>query len=138
MTYEIISKFIKDITFEIPSAETFVMLDKEIKKYSLVFDVSSKNFKRNIIEVNLILKLIPKQETKRKINVEINVTALVSIKGDLKDNKAIEKIILVNVPTDLYPMLYDTFVYLFNKSGIEKIGIKKEVNFENLPREKIK
>ena len=60
MNYEIISKYIKDISFEIPSAETFVMLDKEIPKYNLVFDVQSKPFKKNILEVNTILKLIAK------------------------------------------------------------------------------
>ena len=32
MSYKIISKFIKDISFEIPSAETFIMIEKEISK----------------------------------------------------------------------------------------------------------
>ena len=32
MSYKILSKFIKDISFEIPSAQAFVMLEKEIIK----------------------------------------------------------------------------------------------------------
>ena len=32
MSYTIISKFIKDISFEIPNPETFVLLEKEITK----------------------------------------------------------------------------------------------------------
>jgi len=39
MSYKIISKFIKDISFEIPSAQAFVMLEKEILNYNLKFDI---------------------------------------------------------------------------------------------------
>jgi len=136
MKYEIISKFIKDISFEIPSAETFVMLDKEISKYNLVFDVSSKPFKKKIIEVNTILKLIAKEEVKSKIHVEINVTALVSIQDESKDKKSLEQIILVKVPSYIYPMLYDTFIYLFSKSGVKDINISKDVDFAKLYNER--
>ena len=50
MNYTIISKFIKDISFEIPNAQAFVMLEKEIANYSLNFDIKSQPFKENIIE----------------------------------------------------------------------------------------
>ena len=39
MSYKIISKFIKDISFEIPNAQTFVLIEKEISKYNLMFDI---------------------------------------------------------------------------------------------------
>ena len=79
MSYKIISKFIKDISFEIPNARTFTMLEKEISKYNLNFDIKSKQFKDNIIEVNTILRLMPNQEVKHKILTEINLTTLISI-----------------------------------------------------------
>ena len=138
MKYEIISKFIKDISFEIPSTETFVMLEKEVSKYNLVFDINSKPFKNKIIEVNTILKLESKEEVKRKIHVEINVCALVLIKIDSSDKELLEKIILTEVPADIYPILYDTFIYLFSKSGIKNVSIKKTVDFENLYNERKK
>ena len=138
MKYEIISKFIKDISFEIPSTETFVMLEKEVPKYNLVFDISSKPFKKKIIEVNTILKLVAKEEVKSKIHVEINVTALVLIKADSAAKELLEKIILTKVPADVYPTLYDTFVYLFSASGIKNVGIKKIVDFEKLYNERKK
>ena len=138
MKYEIISKFIKDISFEIPSTETFVMLEKEVSKYNLVFDISSKPFKKKIIEVNTILKLAAKEEVKYKIHVEINATALVLIKADSTDKELLEKIILTKVPADVYPTLYDTFVYLFSASGIKNVGIKKIVDFEKLYNERKK
>ena len=79
MSYTIITKFIKDISFEIPDAQTFVMLEKEITKYNLTFDINSKQLKENIIEVNTILKLIPNQEVKHKMLTEINLSTLISI-----------------------------------------------------------
>ena len=130
MTYEIISKFIKDISFEIPSAQAFVMLEKEILNYNLSFDIKSKPYKEKIVEVNTVLKLTPNQDIKNKILAEINLATLVTIENVGKDE--MEKIILVKIPTEVYPTLYETFVYLFNKAGIKDIKIEKEVNFEKL------
>ena len=140
MSYTIVSKFIKDISFEIPNAQTFVMLDKEIPKYNLNFDVKSKHFKDNIYEVNTILKLLPGKEVKNRMLTEINYTVLVSIDTNVMtnmDKKELEKIVLVKIPTEVYPTLYETFVYLFSKAGIKNISIEKEVNFEKMYNEKI-
>ena len=136
MSYKIISKFIKDISFEMPDIQTFAMIEKEISKYNLNFDIKSKKFKENIIEVNTILKLAANQEVKNKMLTEINLTALVSVDANLKDKKELEEIILVKVPTEVYPTLYETFVYLFNQAGIKHISIAKDVNFEKLWNEK--
>ena len=138
MSYKIISKFIKDISFEIPNVQTFVMLEKEILNYNLNFDIKSNPFKENIIEVNTILKLVPNQDVKHKMLVEINFTSLVSIEKNFEDKKEIEKIILVKIPTEIYPTLYETFVYLFKQAGLKDIKIEKDVNFEKLYNEKKK
>ena len=138
MSYTIVSKFIKDISFEIPDAKTFVMLEKEIAKYNLNFDVKSKPLKENIIEVNTILSLVPNQDVKHKISTEITLTSLISIGADLKDKKELEKIVLIKLPTEIYPTLYETFVYLFSQAGLKDITIKKEVDFEKLYNEKTK
>ena len=136
MSYKIISKFIKDISFEIPDAKAFVMLEKEISEYGLNFDIRSKPFKDNIIEVNTILRMTPNQNVKHKILAEINYTALVSIEENFDNKKELEKIILIKIPTDIYPNLYETFVYLFSQAGIKYIKIDKEVDFEKMYNEK--
>ena len=138
MNYKIISKFIKDISFEIPSPQAFLMLEKEISKYNLNFDIKSKKFKDNIIEVNTVLRLVPSPELKNKILTEINLASLVSIEKNFEDKKELEKIILVEVPTEVYPSLYDTFVYLFRQAGVKNISIEKEVNFLNMYNERNK
>jgi len=135
MSYKILSKFIKDISFEIPNAQTYAMLEKEISKYNLNFDIKSNHFKENIIEINTILRLTPNHEVKNKMLTEINFAALVSI-DDLQDKKEMEKIVLIKVPTEVYPSLYETFIYLFKKAGLKEVDIVKEVDFEKLFNER--
>ena len=137
MPYKILSKFIKDISFEIPSAEAFALLEKEISKYNLNFDIKSKPFKNNIIEVNTILRLVPNKDVKHKMLTEINYTSLVSIE-DTKDKNEIEKIVLIKIPTEIYPHLFETFSYLFSQAGINKLSVEKKIDFQKLYDERNK
>tara|TARA_Y100000310_G_scaffold335289_1_gene416916 strand:- start:1236 stop:1649 length:414 start_codon:yes stop_codon:yes gene_type:complete len=136
MNYKIISKFIKDISFEIPNAQTYVMIEKEILNYSLNFDIKSKPYKENIIEVSTILRLVPNQNVKHKMLTEINLTTLVSIEE--KSKEELKKIILIKIPTEVYPTLYETFIYLFKQTGMKDINIEKRVDFEKMYNEKKK
>tara|TARA_B110001454_G_C12456210_1_gene324191 strand:- start:172 stop:591 length:420 start_codon:yes stop_codon:yes gene_type:complete len=138
MSYKIVSKFIKDISFEIPNIQTFAMLESEIKNYNLTFDIKSMPFKKNIIEVNTILKILPTKEVKHKMLAEINLSALVSIENVSDDKEKLKHIILVDVPTDVYESIYETFVYLFKQAGVENIQIEKKIDFEKLYNEKNK
>ena len=138
MSYKIISKFIKDISFEIPTAQAFVLLEKEIANYTLNFDIKSNPFKDNIIELNTILRISPNQDVKHKVLTEISLTALVSIEKNFEDKEELKKIILIKIPTEVYPTLYETFVYLFSQAGIKNIRIEKEVDFEKMYNEKKK
>ena len=138
MSYKIISKFIKDISFEIPNTKAFVMLEKEIANYSLNFNIKSNPYKKNIIAVDTLLKLAPNQDVKHKILTEITCTSLVSIEEHFEDKKELEKIILIKVPNEIYPTLYETFVYLFKQAGIKNIEIHKKVDFEKMFNERKK
>ena len=132
MSYKIISKFIKDISFEIPNTIAFVMLEKEISNYALNFDIKSNSYKKNIIEVNTTLKISPNENVKHKILTEITCTTLVSIEKNFEDKKELEKIILIKIPTEIFPVLYETFVYLFKQAWIKNIQIEKTVDFQKM------
>jgi len=132
MNYKIISKFIKDVSFEIPNAQAFVMLEKEIANYSLNFDIKSNQYKKNIIEVNTILKMVPNQDVKHKILGEITGAALVSLDENFNNKSELEKIVLIKVPEEMYSILYDTFIFLFKQAGINNMQIKKDVDFQKL------
>ena len=51
------------------------------------------------------------------------------------DNKEeVEKIILIKIPTSVYPDIRDIFISLFKKSKFKEIKIEKVVDFEKLYR----
>ena len=128
----------EDISFEIPNAQTFLMIEKDILNYNLNFDISSKPFKENIIEVSTILKLAPNQNVKHKMLTEINLTSLVTIDKNIRDKTELEKIILVKIPTEVYPTLYETFLFLYKQAGLKNVAIKEQVDFEKMYKEKKK
>ena len=132
MSYKIISKYIKDISFEIPNAQTFVMIEKEILNYNLNFDIKSQPYKENIIEVSTVLRLTPNEKVKHKMLTEINLCTLVSIEAGHNNKEELEKIILIKIPTEIYPTLYETFIFLFKQAGIKDLKIEKRVDFEEL------
>ena len=138
MSYKIISKFIKDVSFEIPTVQAFAMLEKEISNYSLNFDIKSQSYRDNIIEVNTVLKMSPNENVKHKILCEITCSTLVSIEESFDNKEALEKIVLIKVPTEIYPVLYETFVYLYKQADIKNIQIDKKVDFEKLYNERKK
>ena len=134
MTYKIISKYIKDISFEIPNAQTFAMLEKEISNYKLNFDIKSSPLKNDVIEVDTILKLSPSSDLKKKMLCEINFTTIISLEN-IKEKKELEKIVLVEIPQYIYPFLYETFIYLFKQSGLQNVSIEKKVDFQKMYEE---
>ena len=138
MSYKIISNFIKDISFEIPNIQAFVMLEKEIANYSLNFNIKSNPYKKNIIAVDTLLKISPNENVKHKILTEITCTTLVSIQEHFEDKKELEKIVLIKVPNEIYPTLHETFVYLFKQAGIKNVEIHKKVDFEKMYNERKK
>ena len=115
--------------------EIFTATDTINYEPGLLVEFNPDYFKENIIEINTILRLTPNHEVKNKMLTEINYTALVSI-DNLQDKEEMEKIVLVKVPTEVYPSLYETFIYLFKQAGIKEVDIVKDVNFEKLFNER--
>jgi len=136
MKYNILTKFIQDISFEIPSVKTQAFLEKELPKYNVTCDVRSQLIKDNLIKVNVILKLNTEHEIKNKLNVEINYCAMTHIIEHV-DKEALAKIILIDVPTDIYPTIHEIFVFLFDKSGANNINIQKNIDFKKLYEERL-
>ena len=54
--FEILAKYIKDVSSETPDIETFLFVKENISKYQLNIDITSKALKNKLIEVNTTLK----------------------------------------------------------------------------------
>ena len=62
MTYKIVTKYIKDLSFEIPGAKSYFLLEKNIKDFVVNFDIKSQKINQNVIEVDTILYLLSKKD----------------------------------------------------------------------------
>ena len=51
--YKIVSKYIKDLSFEIAGAKTYFLLQKNIKDFLVNFDIQSKKINENVIEIDV-------------------------------------------------------------------------------------
>ena len=134
--YKILTEFAKDVSYETPDVETYLQTKDNILKYNLNLDINSKFLKNRIIEVNIISKFQEANLKEKKSNFEITYTAIVRIDENIKDEKEMKKIVLSDVPNEIYPRLEDLFITLVNKSGFPEVKIERKVDFEKLYKEK--
>ena len=132
MTHKIIGKYIKELKFNISNPKTFFLLAKDITNYKINIDIKSVQVKQNIIEVLTSLKLSPVKDDFEKIDTKIIFSTIVQFSGDRLGKKEMEKTILVDIPSKIYPELRQIFVFLFENSGFKDIKINETVDFEKL------
>jgi preprotein translocase subunit SecB len=132
MSYKIIGKYIKELKFVIPNPKTFFLLSKEISNYKINIDIKSVQVKQNIIEVLTSLNLTPTKDGFEKIDTKIIYSTIVELNNKSSDKEEIERIILVKIPSEIYPELRQIFTFLFENSGFKDVKISKTVDFENL------
>ena len=132
MTHKIIGKYIKELKFNIPNPKAFFLLAKDIVNYKINIDIKSAQVKQNIIEVLTSLKLTPTKNNFDKIDTKIIFSALVEFNNKSLAREEMEKTILIDIPTKIYPELRQIFVYLFENSGFKNIKINENVDFEKL------
>ncbi len=132
MSYKIIGNYIKDLNFNIPNPKTFFLLSKDIANYKINIDIKSDQIKENIIEVNTTLNLSSINKNLNNINTKIIYASVIELTGEITDKKEIEKIILIKVPTIIYPDLRKIFVFIFQNSGFKEVKISENVDFQKL------
>jgi len=130
--YKILGKYIKDMSSETRDIETYIFVRDYISKYQLNIDINSKALKNKMIEINTILKFEDNQENKKKSHFEINYSTVVRIEENISEKKDLEKIILCEVPTEIYPDLEKSFLNLLHNSGYPNVKFEKKIDFEKL------
>ena len=132
MSYKIIGKYIKNLDFNIPNPKTFFLLSKNISNYKINIDIKSNQIKEKIIEIQTTLTLLPTKTDFEKINTKIIYSTIIELSDQIDDKNEIEKIILIKVPTEIYPELRRIFVFVFENSGFKDVKISENVNFLEL------
>ena len=130
--YKILGKYIKDLSGETKDVETYLFVKDNISKYQLDIDITSKPLKNKMIEVNTKLKFEDKKENKKRAHFEIIFSTIIKINDDVKDKKILEKIILCDVQTEIYPDLEKSLLDLLHNSGYPGVKFEKKIDFEKL------
>ena len=134
--FKILAKFIKDVSGETADVETYLFVKENISKYQLNIDITSKALKNKLIEVNTNIKFEEKEANEKKSYFEIVYAAIIKVNDDVKEKKDLEKIILCDVPSTIYPELEQAFLNLVHSSGHPGIKLDKKIDFNKLYNEK--
>ena len=130
--FKILGKYIKDLSSETKDVETYLFVKDNISKYQLGIDITSNPLKNKMIEVNTTLKFEDKEENKKRAYFEIIFSTIVKVDDEVTDKKELEKIILSDVQTKIYPDLEKSLLNLLHDSGYPDIKFEKKVDFESL------
>ena len=134
--FKILANYIKDISSETPDVETFLFVKDNISKYQLNIDITSKALKNKLIEINTTLKFEDKESNEKKSYYEIVYASVVRVSEEVKEKKELERIILCDVPTKIYPDLENSFLNLIHNSGHPIIKLEKKIDFNKLYNER--
>ena len=134
--FKILASYVKDMSSETPDVETFIFVQENINKYQLNIDINSKALKNKMIEVNTTLKFEDTKPNEKKSYYEIIYSTVIRVSDDVKNKDEMQKIILCDVPTAIYPDLEKSFLNLIHDSGHPNIKLEKKVNFQELYNER--
>jgi len=130
--YEILSRFIKDMSSETKDIETYIFVRDHISKYKLDIDINSKVIKEKIIEINTTMKFEDKENSKKKAYFEVVYTTIVKILKDIGEKKELEQIILRDVQVDISKDLEGILLDLLRNSGYPGFKLEKNLDFVDL------
>jgi len=134
--YKILSSFIKDMSSETPNVESYLFTKDNISKYELDIDINSNPLKNKLIEVNTCLKFNNKTRQEKKSYFEVIYTSIVRIEDGVKEKKDLQKIILCDVPTEIYEKIEKILLNILSDSGYPGVKFNKKINFNKLFTEK--
>ena len=130
--YKILGKYIKDLSSETKDVETYLFVRDNIFKYQLGIDITSKALKNKMIEVNTTLKFEDKEKSEKKSYFEMIFATIIKVNDEIKEKKELEKIILSDLQTKIYPDLEKALLDLLHNSGYPGIKFEKKIDFESL------
>tara|TARA_B100001248_G_C27271491_1_gene403320 strand:+ start:138 stop:560 length:423 start_codon:yes stop_codon:yes gene_type:complete len=134
--FNILAKYIKDMSSETPNVETFLFVRENISKYQLNIDINSKALKNKLVEINTTMKFEDKEANEKKSYYEIIFATIIKVSDDVNDKKDLEKIILCDVQNIIYPDLEKAFLNLIHNSGHPGIKLEKKIDFDKLYSER--
>tara|TARA_B100000886_G_scaffold325562_1_gene271238 strand:+ start:350 stop:775 length:426 start_codon:yes stop_codon:yes gene_type:complete len=135
--YEIVLKYVKDLSVEIPSPDTFIFSREYITKYSLGINITTNPIKNEMIEIITKLTYKDPSENKKKSFFEILFSTVIKINDKSLKKEELEKVILCDVQNEIYPELEKIFLGIIRDSGFPDLKLEKKINFEQLYQQRL-
>ena len=130
--FNILGKFIKDISSETKDIETYIFVKDRLTKYKMAIDIKSMPLKNKLVEVNTILKFEDKEEVSKKSYFEMTYTTIVKINEEVKAKEEFQKILLCDVQIKICPDIEKSFLNLLHNSGYTGFRLENKIDFQEL------
>ena len=130
--FNIVGKYIKDISSETKDIETYIFVRDRLTKYKMAIDIKSMPLKNKLVEVNTVLKFEDKEEVSKKSYFEMTFATIVKISEEVKAKEEFEKILLCDVQIKIYPDIEKSFLNLLHNSGYTGFQLENKIDFQEL------
>jgi preprotein translocase subunit SecB len=130
--YEVVAKYIKDISFEIPNPDCFVDAATNLESYSTKLDLNSTPYKNGLVVLDCKFVLAAAPEVQNKIHAELCLSIVFKITNKDLNTDEMKKLILVTIPQDNFDFMKEMVTFLFQKSGFKGFNFNKTINFQDL------
>ncbi len=135
--YEIILRYIKDLSVEIPNVESFLLSREYITKYSLGLNITTNPIKNEMLEIITKLNYKDPNNNSKKSFFEIHYASVIRLNDKKLKKEELEKIILVELQNEIYPDLEKIFLNVIKDSGFPDLKLEKKIDFEDLYQKKL-
>ncbi len=135
--YKIIVSYIQDLSIEIPSPESLVTIRNTIPEYQMKVNISSKPSKRKKIEVLTTLSYENPNKKKLSGYFQIKYATVIDILDLQIKKNDLEKIVLCDLQTKIYPELEQKFLTILKNSGLPDLKFGKKIDFEELYKNRL-
>ena len=130
--YEVVARYIKDISFEIPTPDSFVDAAQNLGEYSTKLELNSNPHKNNLVAIDCNFKLEAPQTIQNKIHAEVCISIVFKLTDSKMTADEVKKTILVSIPSEHFEFMKDIVTSLFQKSGFKNFNFNKTIDFEEL------
>jgi len=127
--YQVIMDFIKDISFEIPTADAYISSTQDLEKYETKIDIKNNPLSNQLNELNLRIFFEAPQNIKNKIHAEICIAIVFKILDQTIAQDEVKKIILADIPNLFSEKITNILSNIFQQSGFKEFKFKKNINF---------
>ena len=135
--FKIVVSYIKDLSVEIPSPEALITIRNTIPEYKMKVDIKSKPLKRKMIEVLTTLSYENPNNKIEKGIFQIKYATVIDILDPQLNKTELEKIVLCDTPTKIYPELEQKFLTILRESGLPNLQFEKKIDFEELYKKRL-